>query len=110
MIFGRNNTFFTFDDQHLIEKASVSISTIFENIYAISIRTSKEKKISMADPIDENSANFQYETGNKPTTNLNFLFQLDSLSPEKISQISMIRKSLEYADSPLKVFANNISK
>ena len=106
----RSNTPFTNNELALLEQISLTLSSIFEILYVIVTENQIEHIFNVSDNLENNQIKIEYAFDNTPSTALNFLYQIDSLSQEKFRKISFVRKALENSDNPVKAFAKNINK
>lgn len=109
LLFLRSDTTFTRDEQYLMEKSSSIFSNILENFYLI-FNEENADQAYLVPEIKSLESEFAYKSEINTTNTLKFLYQIDSLSSEKLAKISIIRQTLESSDNPLKVLAVNLSK
>lgn len=100
--------FFTNKDQELVEKIANTLSYILENLYVIVSSPGASKNFNLM-PEEPRISQVHIEKTSKPTPALQFLYQIDSLSAEKLLKISSMRKILENAENPLVSFASGIA-
>lgn len=110
LVLHRSDKAFLSSELDLIEKMSLMLSGIFEDLYVLVSHNQSEKVFNIPQEVIEKTFEHESQIDLQPTTALKFLLEIDSLSPEKLEKISMIRKALENSENPLKVFSSRFCK